>query len=327
MSHRVELKASCHEFEVQAKESILEAGLRVGLNLPHSCMNGSCGDCVARLLEGSVQQSRNHDFRLTELQKQQGLFLSCCHKPVSDLLLEMRELHEAIEVPYQEVRAKVVKLEQLQDEVMQLHLRTARSKVLEFLAGQQVTLCCPDGTSMQLGIASCPCDGLNLRFHIRLGKDDFSRRVFEQLKKGTQLLLKGPCGEFTLNEASDRPLIFIASETGFAQVQSLIDHVISINPDREMDLYWLSAVHRGHYLSNYCRMWRDVLDNFRYQSIDMQPVGEMTFAATLELLSQLQTNLNAADIYAVLPSRQLEALEAYLEKLDFPCGQLKTGLV
>ena len=327
MSFKIQLRPSGHEFEVEAKETILGAGMRAGLNLAHTCMNGSCGECQARLLEGEIIQLSNHDFRLTEQQKNDGYFLTCCHQPVTDLSLEMHEIHDPIQIPFQEIIAKVSKLERLQDEVIQLQLRAPRSKVLDFLGGQRVSLCLPNGSCEVLGIASCPCESVNLRFHVRHADSSFAEYVFNGLSKGDPVQLFGPVGDFTLNEHSRRPLIFIVSETGFAQVQSIIDHAISIDPDWEIDLYWLSAFHRGHYLSNYCRMWRDVLDNFRYQSIDMQPIGEMTFAATLELMSQLQTNLTDADIYAVLPPQQLTALQAYLDKLDFPFEQLKTESV
>lgn len=322
MGHRVQVSPSRHQFEVQGKETILAAGMRDGLNLAHNCMNGSCGECIARLVEGKIQQKRHHDFILTDQQKQDGYFLTCCCQPETDLEIEMHELHDAQEIPFQEVQAKVAKLEQLQDQVMQLHLRTSRSMVLEFLAGQRVQICLPDGTCMEAGIASCPCDGLNLRFHIRQVDDEFSRRVFSQLKKGAKLLLKGPLGNFTLNESSQKPLIFITAETGFAQVQSIIDHAISIDPDREIDLYWLSAIPRGHYLSNYCRMWRDVLDNFRYLSIDLQPAGEESIESMLELMQQLQTNLLQSEVYAILPEEQLAVLKQSLIAAGLPEGQL-----
>lgn len=326
MTYQIKFKPSGHQIEHQSKGTILAAGMRQGLNLAHNCMNGCCGECTAKLLSGDIEQMRNHDFRLTEQQKNEGVFLTCCYRPASDLLLEMHELHDATEIPYQKIAVKVAKLEQLQDEVMQLHLRASRSQVLEFLAGQRVKLCLPDGSCMELGIASCPCDGLNLRFHLRQSENDFFRRVFSQLGKGSKLQIQGPTGDFTLDEGSDRPLVFIAMETGFAQVQSIIDHAISIDPDRRIALYWLSAIERGHYLSNYCRAWRETLDNFCYESIDLAPVGEESLESAMALLLRQQEKIEGSDVYVIAQEAQLQKIRSLLLETGLPVEQLHTEI-
>ena len=62
MTRQVRVRPSGHRVEVQSTETILEAGLRVGLNLDYHCGNGSCGDCRARLLSGEVRETCQHDF-------------------------------------------------------------------------------------------------------------------------------------------------------------------------------------------------------------------------------------------------------------------------
>ena len=327
MSFKVQLQSSGHEFEVEGKETILRAGMRQGLNLAHKCMNGSCGECTARLLKGDIEQLRNHDYRLAEQQKNEGVFLTCCYQPVSDLLLEMHEKHDPVEMRFQEILVKVSKLQRLQDEVMLLQLRAPRSKVLDFLGGQRVSLCLPNGSCEVLGVANCPCEGVNLRFHIRLTENSFSQHVFNGLRKGDSVQLFGPVGNFTLNEYSARRLIFFASETGFAQVQSIIDHAISIDPDREIALYWMSAIEHGHYLSNYCRAWRDTLDNFCYESIDLQPAGEDTLHTSMQKLLSQQERLNESDIYAILPENELAQFSVFLQQHQFPMQQLTSEIL
>jgi len=327
MSYHVRLKPSGHQFEIQSKDNILDAGLREGLNLGHNCMNGSCGQCHARLLSGDIEQYRHHDYVLGEQQKLDGQFLTCCHRAKSDLMLEIHELHDSREIPYQEIDVKLARLERLKDDVMQLDLRSPRSRVLEFLAGQRVKICIADENCKELGIASCPCNGLNLRFHVMLGEDEFSQAVFSQLKKGACLKVTGPYGAFTLNEDSTRPMIFIAWESGFAQVMSILEHTISINPDRQIALYWLSATPQGHYLSNYCRAWRDVLDNFSFEKIILSPSGSDSLHSEIQALLLQKNHLNNFDIYAVMPEQQLVWLKEMLAAQDFPAEQLVVDLL
>ena len=321
MTFKIRLNPSGHHFELEGKETILRAGMLSGLNLAHNCMNGSCGKCQARLLDGDIEQIRHHDFRLTEQQKQEKQFLTCCYKPKTDLVLEMHELDTARQIPLQEIPVKVGKTELLTDDVMHLQLRTSRSKVLDFLAGQKVQLTLKDGSCLSLGISSCPCDGLNLRFHVRNAGGEFCSKIFPQLKKNEQILLKGPYGDFTLDETSDRPLLFIAWDTGFAQVQSIIDHVISETPDRSIHLYWLTD--KDHYFENSCRAWNDVLDYFQYETLTC------TLSDIPGVLSESLASINHLlqyEIYAVLPDEQLSELKQALEAIGFPATQLHTDV-
>ena len=247
MSYKITVEPSGNRFEAEPSETLLQAGLRAGLNLGHNCANGSCGECRARLLSGDIAPLAHVDFHFGELEKQQGWFLLCSCRAASDLVVEAYELDSAAEVPEQRVSAKVGRIERLQDDILQLTVRTPRSGGLHFLAGQGVALAFDYLQPKILPIASCPCDSIQLRFHLRrCAGDPFSEFVFDRLRKGGEVRLRGPCGDFTLDEASNRPLVFITWESGFAPVSSLIDHAIQRDIDRSIDLYWLSAIPRGH---------------------------------------------------------------------------------
>ncbi|MCG8010341.1 MAG: 2Fe-2S iron-sulfur cluster-binding protein, partial [Candidatus Thiodiazotropha weberae] len=47
MSHKVQVEPSGHQFTVEENETILDAAIRQGVNLPYGCRNGFCGDCRA----------------------------------------------------------------------------------------------------------------------------------------------------------------------------------------------------------------------------------------------------------------------------------------
>ena len=211
---------------------------------------------------------------------------------------------------------------------MQLAVRTPRSGGLHFLAGQGVDLRFDGMPARTLPIASCPCDSVQLRFHLRRREaDPFSSFVFDGLRKGTEVTLRGPCGDFTLDEESTRPLVFIAWETGFAAVSSLIDHAIQKDENRSIDLYWLSAIPRGHYLSNYCRAWRDALDDFRYHSIDLEPAGTECLADVAERVVRVHSLIGDCDYYLALPESAEEEVRASLRDADVPAEQIHTSLM
>jgi CDP-4-dehydro-6-deoxyglucose reductase len=197
---------------------------------------------------------------------------------------------------------------------------------LLFLAGQSVELHLDGMKPVELALAGCPCDGINLRFHVRRrDQDPFSELVFSRLRKGRELVITGPVGSFTLDDASPRPILFLAWETGFAPIASLIDHAIQLDEAREMHLYWLSGLPGGHYLSNYCRAWQDALDNFHYHSVDLAPVGEASFDSVMSEIGKRHGDLSGWDCYAVLPQEGLRALQA-LQAVGLSAGQLRTAL-
>jgi CDP-4-dehydro-6-deoxyglucose reductase len=306
MGHRVKVQGTGLSFEVQPKETLLDAGLRAGLNLPYNCGTGTCGGCRIRVVSGEVAETP-FDFRFTEAERAAGWVLPCRAETCSDLEIEARLLETAADVPEQRVLAKVSRVELLQPGMIQLAVRTPRTQTLQFLAGQRVALQFDGLPPRELSLASCPCDGLHLRFQIRRDDaDPFAAFVFQRLRRGDRVELTGPMGRFLLHDESPRKRLFVAWESGFAPVSSIIDHALALDPDRTMHLYWLSAIPEGHYLSNYCRTWVDALDDFHYHSVDLAPWGEQTLEAALEGVLRDRPDLIDYDVYAALPEASLE---------------------
>lgn len=63
-------------------ESILEAGLKAGVELPYSCKSGVCSTCRAKLVHGEVDMDAN--YALEDYEVARGFVLTCQSYPVSD---------------------------------------------------------------------------------------------------------------------------------------------------------------------------------------------------------------------------------------------------
>jgi glycine betaine catabolism B len=65
---------------------ILDAAKAAGMRLPFSCAKGMCGTCKSKKISGDVVMTHQGGIRQREID--QGLFLPCCSKPLSDVVLE-----------------------------------------------------------------------------------------------------------------------------------------------------------------------------------------------------------------------------------------------
>ena len=265
MSYRINLLPSEHTFMAEPHESLLEAALRSGVNLKYNCNSGGCGECKARIISGEYETVRHHDYVFKESEKRQQLLLLCSIAATSDMIIEASEALGVQDIPEQDISVKVAKIEHIGDDYMVLHIRTPRTKSLRFLAGQSVKLTCASGESKICFVASCPCNGMILQFHLqRHDTDPFTDYVFNQLQVSESLELAGPFGQFTLDEDSPRSVVMVAEGTGFAPIKSLIEHAIALDRPQSMQLYWVVENVNDHYQANYCRAWEDAFDVFVY---------------------------------------------------------------
>ena len=240
-------------------------------------------------------------------------------------MIEAREAHGAADMPLQSIDARVKSVSPLGDDVRLLHLQTPRSNRLRFLAGQSVSLSLADGVSASLPVASCPCDDRNLQFHVRRRAGDaFAERVFGGLKGVDTVRVEGPRGEFVLNEESHRPLVFIAGESGFAPIKSLIEHAMALDAAETLHLYWIASGEGGHYLDNLCRSWSDALDNFRYTPLTAKGAlsDEEAMQAALRQVLQDHPRLGDCDVYVAGPAPWASAAEFQLLEHGLPRTQL-----
>lgn len=298
-SAHVVVRPSGREFDIQGHDTLLQAGLSAGLHLNYGCANGTCGLCKARVISGSVARVQAHDYPMSEAEKLQGYTLLCAHTAASsELVLETLEALSPQDIPAQHIVTRVRAITALGKDTMLLHLQTPRTNRLRFLAGQSVTLGAgaaagaEDDVLATYPIASCPCDDRNLQFYIaRQSNDRFAERVFaDTLKVGDAVTAWGPQGNFVL-AGNQRPLVFVACDTGFAPIKGLIEHAMTMDDTASISLYWLATRADGHFLANQCRAWSDALDNFHYA---LHSAADMNTGAR-SVVQAMQADIFVAD--------------------------------
>ncbi len=322
MTAKIKMLPDGREFIAGPNDTILDAALSAGIALTYSCNNGSCGECKARLVSGTLGESRHHDYRFSASEQAEGYFLTCCCRASEDIEIEAREAGGVEDIPLQAVKAQVSKLEMLSENVMAVQVRTPRSNSLRFLAGQHVTLEIDGLLPRNKSIASCPCNASNLQFHVKRAEGDpFSEFCFSALKTGQNIKVTGPYGKFVFDDKGEKPVIFLAYDTGFAPLKSLIEHALAIEYEPQIHLYWVASHGSRPYMENYCRAWMDACDNFSFTVLD----GTMeTDGASL-----VDTNLllGVERLLAEYPGALLSAHDVYLSSPEASAPSSKAALL
>jgi len=329
VSAQVTLRPSGHQFVVEGRDTLLQAGMRAGLKLNYGCGNGTCGMCKVRVTAGEVVRTMPTDYPLSENEKAQGYVLACAHTAASsEITLETLEAAGPADIPRQQIVTTVRALRPLAPDTMLLHLQTPRSHRLRFLAGQWVTLGLAAGEDVhaQHSIASCPCDDRNLHFFVpRDDSDPLAARLFGgAVKPGDAVTVWGPGGDFVLAE-DPHPLVFAACDTGFAPVKSLIEHALSLDAAPSISLFWLATRPDGHFLQNQCRAWSEALDPFEYTLSTHAEAG----TGASQMAAAIRTDLFDIDctFYMAGPAAFVDTLRAELGAAGVPASQMHAEVI
>ncbi len=272
MSHQVTIQPSGHQFFVKNDETILEAALREGFSLPYGCRNGACGSCKGRVLSGQLDYGTHSPNALKDEEKAQGRALFCRASPLSDMVIEAKEIGAAKDIVVKTLPCRVEKLEKRAHDVMVMKIKLPANERLQFLAGQYIDFQLKGGKSRSFSLANPPHDDALLELHIRhVPGGLFTDQVFSTLKERDILRLKGPLGSFFIREDSDKPMILIAGGTGFAPIKAMLEHAFAEHTDRELVLYWGVRTLKDLYMPELPQQWLAEHPNFSFIPVLSNP--------------------------------------------------------
>jgi CDP-4-dehydro-6-deoxyglucose reductase len=154
-------------------------------------------------------------------------------------VLESRQVTQEGALPIKKLPTRVSSMVRLTADVMQLHLQLPANDSFLYRAGQYVEFLLRDGVRRSYSMANAPKAGGMMELHIRhMPGGKFTDHVFGAMKEKEILRIEGPFGSFFLREESDKPMIFLASGTGFAPLKALLEQMQQKDRNRPVTLYW-----------------------------------------------------------------------------------------
>ena len=248
-------------------QSVLEAGLAAGLNLPRSCRSGHCGACCARLLRGRSDYPNGPPLGLSAREAADGFVLLCQARALTDLVVDVRLVERAQEAQIKTLPCRIERLEHPAPEVARLMLRLPAVERLEFQAGQYLDVLLEGGRRRSYSIASPPHDADLLELHVcRVAGGRFSPELFGRREAGSLLRIEGPFGRLRY-QAAPGPALFIAGGTGFAPIKSMLRVALERGEPRPLQLYWGARAAADLYDRELVEDWVRRRPHFRFQAV------------------------------------------------------------
>ena len=304
---QITVQPSGRAFTTQAGEAILLAGIRAGIAMPYGCKDGACGSCKCKKLQGTVVHGPHQSKALSEEEEANGYVLTCCGVPHSDVVLESRQVTAEGALPIRKMPSRVTVMEKMSSDVMRLVLQLPANEVFAYHPGQYVEFILRDGARRSYSMANAPhtvaAGGGGLELHIRHtpgGK--FTDHAFGAMKEKEILRIEGPYGSFYLREDSSKPMVLLASGTGFAPIKALIEHMQFKGITRPATLYWGGRRPADLYMDAWVRAKVAEMPNLHYVPVvsDALPEDAWTGRTGFVHLAVLQdfSDLSAYQVYA-----------------------------
>jgi len=235
---------------------VLAAALRQGYVLPYGCKSGACGSCKGKIVSGSVDYGTYQKKALTDEEKAQGKALFCQAKPLTDLVVEARAIGAAKDIQIKTLPCRIQKMARAADDVMVLQLKLPANEKLNFLAGQFIEFLLKEGKRRSFSIANPPHAADLIELHVRyVAGGQFTDHVFGKMKERDILRFEGPLGTFFLREESQKPIVFVASGTGFAPIKAVIEYMQHKGIQRPATLYWGGRRPKDLYMNEIASRW------------------------------------------------------------------------
>lgn len=326
---RVTLLPFGHVLSVEQGETILDAAIRAGLNLPHSCKGGHCSSCRARILSGSVHYPLGRPLGLLEEEARESFVLLCqAHAASAEIVIEAREIKPpSVEVQVKNLPSRIERLERLAPDVMAVFLRLPAREPFHYVAGQYLDIMLPQNRRRSFSIANPPHDSGLLELHVRrVSSGEFTQQLFSGAAEKTLLRIEGPLGQLWFREESKRPALLIGGGTGYAPLRAMLRHLLERGDRRPLHFYWGAQARVDLYEDSSVRRWCEKHPNLHYTPVLSNPRPDEAWTGRTgwvhEAALQDHPNIHEFDVYAAGPPIMIEAIRHDFGARGLPPDQL-----
>jgi CDP-4-dehydro-6-deoxyglucose reductase len=218
--------------------TIFQSAQENGINLEHSCLSARCRSCAVQLISGKIKDKID-DLILSEKEKSEGWILTCNSIPLTDLVLDTEGLGQIRIFDKKIIPAKIHEIERINSNVVKVILRLPPNSNFEYYSGQYVNISRGE-LKRSYSIMNTYAESGLLTFLIKkYDGGSMSLYWFEQAKVNDLLRIEGPIGSFYYKESTRENLILVATGTGIAPINSILEGLSKNNSNSSNKKIWV----------------------------------------------------------------------------------------
>ncbi|MGB0733318.1 MAG: FAD-binding oxidoreductase [Pontibacterium sp.] len=273
-----------------AGEGVYDALASAGYGMRKSCRNGVCEICESRLIEGKAHQRYpeiNFDVQKGE---PPALCFPCTLMPITDLRIDIEGLQRPGEIPVNRVTCEITETEKLNHDVYRVRMAMPETPAhgLPYKAGQYLDIILPSGKQASFSIGSAPEQGRALELHIRhMADSEMSNAIMDHLLNNSTVDIELPKGDCFLDLHTLNPetrYIFAAASTGFAQIKSVVEHLLANQVKNDIHVYWGARIEEDMYLEALPFQWAKEHANVHFDPVLSEPENSPNWQGRTGLL-------------------------------------------
>lgn len=283
---------------VAAKETLLQAALRQGIDFPHSCRVGGCATCKCRLVEGKVRELTDSGYLLSDEELDQGYILACQSVPQSDVRIAVDLSRQPAQ---RSVAGRVIGQDRLTGDITRL--RVQLDETLPYKAGQfaNIGIAALPGISRSYSFATPAQPDAQVSFVVRkVPGGIFSTLINEQGIVGQTVAVEGPLGDFWLRPTA-APLLLVAGGSGLAPLLAILQEAVAAGVTRPATLLFGARTEDDLYaqeeIGAIARHWRGT---FRFVPVLSEAAADSPWNGERGLVTEKMPAVIEADMHAYL---------------------------
>lgn len=278
MTYQITLSGDGTQFQANTEQTLLQAAIEQGVRLPYGCNNGLCFGCLQEIESGETEYREpvtdvgdllkyqtmtckayatsdvvlkasqlpdlsKPETTVTENQAdtEKNVSESSAEKAVENQTDTSNTDTQTLCVNHTQSAifpAKVIRNTLVCDDTRQIDLRLPAWVDFRYLSGQYLDVVLDSGERRSFSIAEYDIDNHLIRLYIkRVENGVFTGYVFEHLLPETVWRIDAPLGHFVLHD-SQRPILMLATSTGIAPMQAILQTLNTTQATRRVHLYW-----------------------------------------------------------------------------------------
>jgi CDP-4-dehydro-6-deoxyglucose reductase, E3 len=256
------------EFSASEAVDVVSRSIQAGSAVNYSCRRGICGQCTGLVTKGEFAVGIAGETQVIAHGERPATVLMCQTFPRADLTIDCPDKGEISPTR----AAQILSIAFPTPEVAVVELRLLNGGPFVFEAGQFLAIRWIGDRLKYFSIASPAQDSNVIQLHIRrqLG-GEFTTWLFEDARPGEILGVDGPFGSFVWATPETKPVILMATGTGFSAIKSLIETHKLWRRSGPVYFYWGGQTASDAYNPELAEDWAKKGSNFRFIAVSAVP--------------------------------------------------------